>query len=104
MGLQLGSSLGRLYKQGVGAARANRCHLAVAAAAHPMPAPAAPRGRSSPEAQHFLPVRVDTSEVLHLEHKDEPHEGDERTDDLATARHCYDAYDYIESLPLHLRV
>jgi hypothetical protein len=47
---------------------------------------------------------VDTSEVLHLEHKDKPHEGDERTDDLATARHCYDVYDYIESLPLHLRV
>jgi hypothetical protein len=45
---------------------------------------------------------VDTLEVLHIEHKDVPHEGDERTDDLATARHCYDAYDYIESLPLHL--
>ena len=75
-----------------------------AAAAHPTPAPAAPRGPSSPEAQRFLPVRVDTSEVLHLEHKDEPHEGDGRTDDLATARHYYDVYDYIESLPLHLCV
>jgi hypothetical protein len=47
---------------------------------------------------------VNISKVLHLEHKDEPHEGDERTDDLATARHCYDTYDYIESLPLHLHV
>jgi len=47
---------------------------------------------------------VDTSEVLHLEHKDEPHEGDGRMDDLATAQHCYDAFDYIESLPLHLCV
>jgi hypothetical protein len=26
------------------------------------------------------------------------------TDDHATARHCYDAFDYIESLPLHLRI
>jgi hypothetical protein len=25
-------------------------------------------------------------------------------DDHATAQHCYDAFDYIESLPLHLRV
>jgi hypothetical protein len=78
--------------------------LAAAAAAHPTPAPVAPRGRSSPEAQRFLPVRVDTSKVLHLEHKDEPQKGDEQTDDLATAWHCYDAYDYIESLPLHLRI
>ena len=78
--------------------------LAAAAAAHPTPAPAAPCGPSSPEARRFLPVHVDTSELLHLEHKDEPHEGDRHTDDLATAWHCYDAYDYIESLPLHLRV
>jgi hypothetical protein len=68
-------------------ARANRCHLA-ATAAHPMPAPAAPHGPSSPEAQRFLPVHVDTSKVLHLEHKDEPHKGDEQTNDLTTARHC----------------
>ena len=74
-----------------------------ATATHPMPAPAAPRGPSSPEAQRFLSIRVDTSEVLHLEHKDKPHEGDGQTDDLATAWHCYDAFDYIESLPLHLR-
>ena len=39
----------------------------------------------------------DTSEVLHLEHKDEPHEGIDVKDDHATARHCLDAYDYIES-------
>jgi hypothetical protein len=26
------------------------------------------------------------------------------TDDHATAQHYYDAFDYIESLPLHLRV
>jgi hypothetical protein len=26
------------------------------------------------------------------------------TDDHATARHCYNAFDYIESLPLHLRI
>jgi hypothetical protein len=26
------------------------------------------------------------------------------TDDHATARHCYNAFDCIESLPLHLRV
>ena len=81
----------------------NPCLLA-AAAAHPTPAPAAPRGPSSLEAQRFLPISVDTSEVLHLEHKDEPHEGDGWMDDLATARHCYDVFDYIESLPLHLRV
>ena len=79
-------------------------HLLAAAVAHLTPTPAAPRGPSSSEAQRFLPVRVDTSEVLHLEHKDEPHEGDGWTDDLATARHCYDAFDYIKSLPLHLRV
>ena len=78
--------------------------LLAAATAHPMPAPVAPRGPSSPEVQRFLPVRVDTSEVLHLEHKDEPHEGDRRMDDLITARHCYDVFDYIESLPRHLRV
>ena len=78
--------------------------ILAAAAAHPTPASAAPRRPSSPEAKCFLPVRVDTSEVLHLEHKDEPHEGDGQTDDLATARHCYDTFDYIESLPLYLRV
>jgi hypothetical protein len=54
--------------------------------------------------QRFLLVRVDTLEILHLEQKDEPHEGDERADDLTTAWHCYYAYDYIESLSLHLRV
>jgi hypothetical protein len=84
MGLQLRSSLGRLYKQGVGAARVRRRHLA-ATATHPMLAPVALRGPSSSKTQRFLPIRVDTSEVLHLEHKDEPHEGDERMDDLATA-------------------
>jgi hypothetical protein len=26
------------------------------------------------------------------------------TDDHTTARHCYHMFDYIESLPLHLRV
>jgi hypothetical protein len=26
------------------------------------------------------------------------------TNDPATARHCYDVFDYIESLPLHLRI
>ena len=78
--------------------------ILAAAAAHPTPAPATPRGPSSPEARRFLPIRVDTLEVLHLEHKDEPHEGDGRTDDLTTARHYCDAYDYIELLPLHLRV
>jgi hypothetical protein len=50
----------------------------LAATAHPTPALVVPRGPSSPEAQRFLPVRVDTSEVLHLEHKDEPHEKDGR--------------------------
>ena len=75
-----------------------------AAVAHPTPVLAAPRGPSSPEARCFLPVCVDTSEVLHLEHKDELYEGDGRTDDLATAWHYYDAFDYIESFPLHLRV
>ena len=78
--------------------------LLTAVVAHPTPAPAAPRGPSSLEAQRFLPIRVDTSEVLHLEHKDKPHEGDEWMDDLATARHCYDAFNNIESLLLHLRV
>ena len=78
--------------------------LLAAAATHPTSTPAAPHGPSSPEAQRFLPVRVDTSEVLHLEHKDEPHEGDGRMDDLTTTWHCYDTFDYIESLPLHLRV
>ena len=76
----------------------------VAAIAHPTLVPIVPRGTSSSEAHRFLPVRVDTSEVLHLVHKDEPHEENGRTDDLATARHCYDAYDYIESIPLHLCV
>jgi hypothetical protein len=75
----------------------------VATAAHPTPAPAAPRGPSSPEVQRFLPVRVDTSEVLHLEHKDKLHEGDRWTDDLATTRHCYDAYDY-SATPVRLVV
>ena len=78
--------------------------ILAATAAHPMPALAAPHGPSSPEVRRFLPVHVDTSEVLHLEHKDEPHEGDGWTDDLATAQHCYDAFDYIESLLLHLHV
>jgi hypothetical protein len=26
------------------------------------------------------------------------------TDDHATTQHCYDTFDYIKSLPLHLRV
>jgi hypothetical protein len=26
------------------------------------------------------------------------------TDDHATARHCYDVFDYIELLPLHLHI
>jgi hypothetical protein len=39
--------------------------------------PTAPHGRSSPEAQRFLPYVWDTLEVLHLEHKDEPHERDD---------------------------
>ena len=82
----------------------NNPRLLAAVAAHPTPAPASPRGPSSPEARRFLPVRVDTLEVLHLEHKYEPHEGDGQTDDLATAQHCYDMFDYIESLPLHLHV
>ena len=57
MGLQRGSSLGRLYKQGVGAGRdgftpvGSRRRL-------PTLAPSAPRGPSSPEAQRFLLVRV----------------------------------------------
>ena len=78
--------------------------ILAAAAAHPTLAPAAPRGPSSPEARRFLLVRVDTSEVLHLEHKDELHERDGRKDDHATARHCCNVHDYTESLPLHLRV
>ena len=78
--------------------------LVVAVAAHPTPAPAAPHGPSSPEARRFLPIRVDTSEVLHLEHKDEPHERDRRKDDHETAWHCCDVHDYTESLPLYLRV
>jgi len=78
--------------------------ILVATATHPTPALAAPCRPSSPEARRFLPIRVDTLEVLHLEHKDEPHEGDGCTNDLATAWHCYDAYDYIKSLLLHLRV
>ena len=76
----------------------------MAAAALPHAHAFVPRGPSSPEARRFLPVRVDTSEVLHLEHKDELHEGDGQTNDLAIAWHCYDTFDYIESLPLHLRV
>ena len=104
MGLQLGSSLGTPINMWGGATGQSNPCLLVAAATHPTPAPAAPHGPSSLEAQRFLPVHVDTSEVLHLEHKDEPHEGDGHTDNLATARHCYDVFDYIESLPLHLRV
>ena len=104
MGLQLGSSLGTPINMWGGATgQINPC-LLVAAAAHPTPASAAPHGPSSLEARRFLPVCVDTSEVLHLEHKDEPHEWDGRTDDFATAWHCFNAYDYIESLPLHLCV
>ena len=69
MGLQLGRSLGRLYKQGVGDVDCRHIFL-VAVVAHPTLAPIVPRGPSSPEAHRFLPVRVDTSEVLHLEHKE----------------------------------
>ena len=104
MGLQLGRSLGTPINMWGVATRQINPHLLATAATHPTPAPTAPHGPSSPEAQRFLPVRVDTLEVLHLEHKDEPHEGDGQTDDLAIAQHCYDAFDYIESLPLHLRV
>ena len=104
MGLQLGSSLGTPINMWGGATGQINPRLLAATAAHPTPAPAAPRGPSSLEAQRFLPVRVDTSEVLHLEHKDEPHERDGRKDDHATARHCCDVHDYTESLPLHLRV
>ena len=81
----------------------NPCLLA-ATATHPTPAPAAPRGPSSLETQRFLPVRVDTSELLHLEHKDEPHEGDKCTDDLATARHYYNADQFASAAPAHLVV
>ena len=104
MGLQLGSSLGTPINMWGGAMGKINPRLLKATAAHPTPAPAVPRGPSSPEERRFLPVRVDTSEVLHLEHKDEPHEGDGWTDDLATARHFYDVFDYIKSLLLHLRV
>ena len=104
MGLQLRSSLGTPINMWGGATGQINPHLLTAATAHPTPASAAPRRPSSPEAQRFLPIRVDTLEVLHLEHKDEPHEGDGQTDDLTTIRHCYDAFDYIESLPLHLCV
>ena len=95
MGLQLRSSLGTPINMWGVATRQINPHLLATAATHPTPAPTAPHGPSSPEAQRFLPVRVDTLEVLHLEHKDEPHEGEGRTNDLATTRHCYDAYDYI---------
>jgi hypothetical protein len=42
---------------------------------------------------------VDTSEVLHLEHKDEPHEKD-----VCEQLHGTAAMRNIESLSLHLRV
>ena len=76
MGLQLGSSLGTPINMWGGASGQSNLRLLAAVAAHPTPTPVAPRGPSSPEAQLFLPVHVDTSEVLHLEHKGEPHEGD----------------------------
>ena len=85
MGLQLGRSLGTPINMWGRATGQINPRLLAAAVAHPTPAPTAPHGPSSPEVQRFLPVRVDTSEVLHLEHKDEPHEGDGWTDDLATA-------------------
>jgi len=44
----------------------------------PMPTPIAPRRPSSPEARRFFPYVWDTSKVLHLEHKDKPHERDWR--------------------------
>ena len=42
----------------------------------------------------FLPVRVDTLEVLHLEHLDEPCEDVKDTDDCTT---LLDTYVYIET-------
>ena len=57
MGLQRGSSLGRLYKQGVGAGR-ETIHAVGSRRRLPTLAPSAPRGPSSPEAQRFLPARV----------------------------------------------
>ena len=46
----------------------------------------------------------DSSEVLHLEHKDEPREGDVETDDHATALPAATRTTTSSRLPLHLRV
>jgi hypothetical protein len=53
----------------------------------PRPCLVVPRGPSSPEARRFLPYVWDTSEVLHLEHKDEPHEGIVVKNEHASALH-----------------
>jgi hypothetical protein len=46
---------------------------------------------------------VDTLEVLRLEHKDEPHV--KHKVDVSNSTACYlDAFVYIETVPLHLRV
>jgi hypothetical protein len=46
---------------------------------------------------------VDTLEVLRLKHKDEPHVKDKV--DVSNRTGCYlDAFVYIETVPLHLRV
>ncbi|KAF8654585.1 hypothetical protein HU200_061783 [Digitaria exilis] len=48
----------------------------------------------------FHPVRVDTLEVLQLEHKDEPHE--RIATDVSNCTACYfDALSYTETVPLH---
>jgi hypothetical protein len=56
------------------------------------------------------PYVWDTLEVLHLEHKDEPHERDDPRaeggcdEQPCNCMHCNGMFVYIESLPLHLRV
>ena len=68
MGLQLGSSLGCLYKRGVGDGVRGIPRFS-ASRRRPTPSLVASRRPSSLESRRFLLVRVDTSEVLHLEHK-----------------------------------
>jgi hypothetical protein len=71
----------------------------------PTVSPRRTRGPSSPACVASFSVRVDTLEVLHLEHLDRTsHTCRSRRTWATTLRATLDAFVYIETIPLHLRV
>jgi hypothetical protein len=82
-----------------------KTQLSQVVAALPTLSPRRTRGPSSPVCVASFSVRVDTLEVLHLEHLDQTSLTCKSIRTLATALSAtLDAFVYIETVPLHLRV